>query len=59
MAATMIRAGVYPDLLDEPHGWGIDDMREYAEVIRFDKEPDWKQTRLGKSFGLEEAAATN
>ena len=26
MAAAMIRAGVYPDLLDEAYGWGIDDM---------------------------------
>ena len=30
MAAAMIRAGVNPDLLDEAHGWGIDDMWEYA-----------------------------
>ncbi len=30
MAAAMIRAGVYPDLLDEAYGWGIDDMWEYA-----------------------------
>ena len=30
MAAAMIRAGVYPDLLDEAHGWGIEDMWEYA-----------------------------
>lgn len=30
MAAAMIRAGVYPDLLDEAHWWGIDDMWEYA-----------------------------
>jgi hypothetical protein len=30
MAAAMIRAGVYPDLLDEAHGWGIDDMWTYA-----------------------------
>jgi hypothetical protein len=30
MAAAMIRAGVYPDLLDEAYGWGIDDMFEYA-----------------------------
>jgi hypothetical protein len=30
MAAAMIRAGVYPDLLDEADGWGIDDMWEYA-----------------------------
>jgi hypothetical protein len=30
MAATMIRAGVYPDLVDEAYGWGIDDMWEYA-----------------------------
>ncbi len=29
-AAAMIRAGVYPDLLDEPYGWGIEDMWEYA-----------------------------
>jgi hypothetical protein len=29
-AAAMIRAGVYPDLLDEAYGWGIDDMWEYA-----------------------------
>ena len=30
MTAAMIRAGVYPDLLDEAHGWGIDDMWTYA-----------------------------
>jgi hypothetical protein len=30
MAAAMIKAGVYPDLLDEAYGWGIDDMWEYA-----------------------------
>jgi hypothetical protein len=30
MAAAMIRAGVYPDLLDEACGWGIDDMWECA-----------------------------
>jgi hypothetical protein len=30
MAAAMIRAGVYPDLLDEADGWGIDDMWKYA-----------------------------
>jgi hypothetical protein len=30
MAAAMIRAGVYPDLLDEAYGWGLDDMWEYA-----------------------------
>jgi hypothetical protein len=30
MAAAMIRAGVYPDLLDEASGWGIEDMWEYA-----------------------------
>ena len=30
MAAAMIRAGVYPDLLDEAHGWGIDDIWTYA-----------------------------
>ena len=30
MATAMIRAGVYPDLLDEAYGWGIDDMWEYA-----------------------------
>ena len=29
-AAAMIRAGVYPDLLNEAVGWGIDDMWEYA-----------------------------
>jgi hypothetical protein len=29
-AAAMIRAGVYPDLLDEAYGWGIDDMWEYG-----------------------------
>ncbi len=27
-AAAMIRAGVYPDLLDEAHGWGIEDRWE-------------------------------
>lgn len=30
MAAAMIRGGVYPDLLDEAYGWGIEDMWEYA-----------------------------
>jgi hypothetical protein len=30
MAAAMIRAGVYPDLLDEASGWGIEDMWKYA-----------------------------
>jgi hypothetical protein len=30
MAAAMIRAGVYPDLVDEAYGWGIDDMWEYV-----------------------------
>ena len=30
MAAAMIRAGVYPDLLYEGYGWGIDDMWTYA-----------------------------
>jgi hypothetical protein len=30
MAAAMIRAGIYPDLLDEADGWGIEDMWRYA-----------------------------
>jgi hypothetical protein len=30
MAAAMIKAGVYPDLLDEAYGWGIEDLWEYA-----------------------------
>jgi hypothetical protein len=30
MAAAMIKAGVYPDLLDEAYGWGIEDMWEYT-----------------------------
>jgi hypothetical protein len=30
MAAATIRAGVYPDLVDEAYGWGIEDMFEYA-----------------------------
>ena len=30
MVAAMIRGGVYPDLLDEAYGWGIDDMWEYS-----------------------------
>jgi hypothetical protein len=30
MAAAMIRAGVYPDLLDEAYGWGVDDMWRFA-----------------------------
>jgi len=25
-----MRAGVYPDLLDEAYGWGIEDMWRYA-----------------------------
>ena len=29
-AAAMMRAGVYPDLLDEAYGWGIEDMWRYA-----------------------------
>jgi hypothetical protein len=33
MAAAMIRAGVYPNLLDEAQGWGIEDMREYAFAL--------------------------
>jgi len=30
MAAAMIRAAIYPDLLDEADGWGIEDMWRYA-----------------------------
>jgi len=30
MAAAMVRAGVYPDLVDEAYGWGPDDMWDYA-----------------------------
>ena len=30
MAAAMMRAGIYPDLLDEGDGWGIEDMWRYA-----------------------------
>ena len=30
MAAAMIRAGVYPDLLDEADVWGLEDMWENA-----------------------------
>jgi hypothetical protein len=26
----MIRAGIYPDLRDEAHWWGIEDMWRYA-----------------------------
>jgi hypothetical protein len=26
----MVRAGIYPDLLDEAYGWGIEDMWRYA-----------------------------
>jgi hypothetical protein len=29
-AAAMTRAGIYPDLLGEGQGWGVDDMWEYA-----------------------------
>ena len=29
-AAAMIRAGIYPDLLDEAYGSGIEDMWRYA-----------------------------
>jgi hypothetical protein len=29
-AAAMIRAGIYPDLLDEAYWWGIEDMWRYA-----------------------------
>jgi hypothetical protein len=34
MAASMIRAGVYPDLLDEVNGWGIDDMWMEVRLLR-------------------------
>jgi hypothetical protein len=30
MAAAMISGGVYPDLLDEASGWGLEDMWAYA-----------------------------
>ena len=30
MAAAMIKAGIYPDLLDEATFWGIEDMWRYA-----------------------------
>lgn len=30
MAAALMRAGVYPDLLAEAYGWGIEDMWQYA-----------------------------
>lgn len=30
MAAAMIQGGVYPDLLNEAEGWGLEDMWEYA-----------------------------
>jgi hypothetical protein len=30
MAAAMIKGGIYPDLLDEAYGWGIEDMWLYA-----------------------------
>jgi hypothetical protein len=30
MAAAMIKAGIYPDLLDEADGWGIEDMWSFA-----------------------------
>ena len=29
-AAAIIRAGIYPDLLDEANGWGVEDMWRYA-----------------------------
>jgi hypothetical protein len=29
-AAAMIRAGIYPDLLDEAHWWGDEDLWRYA-----------------------------
>jgi hypothetical protein len=30
MAAAMIQGGVYPDLLNEADGWGLEDMWKYA-----------------------------
>jgi len=39
MAAAMIRAGVYPDLLDEADGRGMDDMWRFAfyAVVLYDR----------------------
>ena len=55
MAAAMIRAGVYPDLLDEADGWGIEDMWKYAfyALVLFGRVA---AERTGRS--LEDVAAT-
>jgi hypothetical protein len=63
MAAAMIRAGVYPDLLDEAHGWGIDDMWEfafYALVLyvraaaeRTDRTPDTVAAAIANRRGID------
>jgi hypothetical protein len=62
MAAAMIRAGVYPDLLDEAHGWGIEDMWEYAfyalvvyvriAAERSDRTPEAVVTAISKRRGI-------
>jgi hypothetical protein len=55
MAAAMIRAGIYPDLLDEAYGWGIEDMWRYAfyALVAYARAAS---ERTGRS--LEEIAAT-
>jgi hypothetical protein len=62
-AAAMIRAGVYPDLLDEGSGWGIDDMWEYgfyallvyarAAAERTDRSPEVVANAIARRWGIE------
>jgi hypothetical protein len=62
MAAAMIRAGVYPDLLDEAYGWGIEDMWEYAfyalvvyariAAERSDRSPEAVVTAIAERRGI-------
>jgi hypothetical protein len=66
-AAAMTRAGVYPDLSDEAHGWGVDDMWEYAfyalvlyvrvAAERTRRSPETVAAAIAKRWGLELGAS--
>ena len=59
----MIRAGIYPDLLDEAYRWGIDDMWEYvfytlllyarAAAERTGRPPEDVATSIAERRGIE------
>ena len=69
MAAAMIKAGVYPDLLDEASGWGIEDMWEYAfyslvvygrvAAERTGRTPEAVAAAIAELRGIELDAATD